>query len=347
MFYSIQFLRGIAALMVVMTHVAHKGGQYGTGSLSWFKIGGDGVDLFFIISGFIMCYTTHDKRMTFFSFMKNRVQRIIPLYWTLSFVALLVFIFSPHLVNSSGGRTGVLESFFLIPNGVKFLIQNGWTLSYEFYYYFIFSIFIFLTSVKSYRYLGITLTIMMLAVVGVVFKQTSAYFMFLFSDLLLEFSFGILAFVLFQKLKPGSILSTLMILFGLSYLIFRNAYGTPDVVFGKPITSGIPMFLIFLGLISLENWFVNNDGRFVRLFEQLGNCSYSLYLVHPFVLSPLAMILKKMNMLNSVLFPVLLVVGSIAAGLLTYNFLEKPLTKIIKGIDKNTANKEMSKNTVN
>ena len=56
-----------------------------------------------------------------------------------SVFALIVFLISPNLINSSGGETGIFESFFLIPNGSKFLINNGWTLSYEFYYYFIFS----------------------------------------------------------------------------------------------------------------------------------------------------------------------------------------------------------------
>ena len=54
MLYSIQFLRGIAALLVVMAHTAHKGNIYNTETLSWFHIGGSGVDLFFIISGFIL-----------------------------------------------------------------------------------------------------------------------------------------------------------------------------------------------------------------------------------------------------------------------------------------------------
>lgn len=72
MLYSIQFLRGIAALLVVMAHTAHKGNIYNTETLSWFHIGGSGVDLFFIISGFIMCYTTHNKNLTIISFLTLR-----------------------------------------------------------------------------------------------------------------------------------------------------------------------------------------------------------------------------------------------------------------------------------
>ena len=104
MLYSVQFLRGIAALMVVISHTSFKGQQYSVDTLQWYHIGGSGVDLFFIISGFIMCYTTYNKKVNFLNFMRNRFIRIIPLYWVLSFFALIVFLISPNLINSSGGE---------------------------------------------------------------------------------------------------------------------------------------------------------------------------------------------------------------------------------------------------
>ena len=91
MIYSIQYMRAIAALLVVMTHVATKGAKYGSDPLSWFNVGGAGVDLFFIISGYIMCHTVEHKESNFPSFIKARVHRIIPLYWTLTTFALVVF----------------------------------------------------------------------------------------------------------------------------------------------------------------------------------------------------------------------------------------------------------------
>lgn len=123
MIYSIQYLRGIAALLVVLHHATHKGFQYGNSSLDWLKIDSSGVDLFFIISGFIMCYTTHNKSIDFYTFIKNRIERIIPLYWFFSVLALIIFLIAPQYVNSSGGNTGVLASFLLIPNGQKYLVN--------------------------------------------------------------------------------------------------------------------------------------------------------------------------------------------------------------------------------
>ncbi|ERH67118.1 hypothetical protein N172_01875 [Pantoea dispersa EGD-AAK13] len=343
MFYSIQFLRGIAALMVVLTHIAHKGQQYGTGSLHWFHVGGNGVDLFFIISGFIMCVTTHKNNITLLNFLINRTLRIIPLYWVLSLAALLIYLVHPQLVNSSGGKTGIFQSFFLIPDGVKFLIQNGWTLSYEFYYYLIFAAFIFLTDTKPIRYLGVSLTILVLSLSGLILQPATPLTVFLFSDMLLEFMLGVLGFVIIRKVKLPQVSACLMILLGLACVTYNNLYGTPDLPLGKVINSGLPMFLIFLGSLSLEPWFAAGKGQLVRAFEHIGNSSYSLYLIHPFILSPVALVLKKVGLLSPGLFTVALLTGSVMSGLLTYRFIEMPLGRLTKKwgakrlIKKNTA----------
>ena len=328
MFFSIQFLRGIAALMVVLTHIAHKGQQYGTGSLNWFHVGGNGVDLFFIISGFIMCVTTHNKKITLLNFLLHRVIRIIPLYWVLSLAALIVFLIAPQMVNSSGGKTGIIQSFFLIPDGVKFLIQNGWTLSYEFYYYLIFAVFIFLTDVRSMRYLGVSLTILLLSVIGLILQPVTPLPAFLFSNMLLEFMLGVLGFVIISNVKLGQVSACLMIVLGLSWVTYNNLYGAPELPFGKVVTSGLPMFLIFLGSLTLEPWFATSRGWLVGAFAQVGNSSYSLYLIHPFVLSPVALILKKLGVLSPGLFTAALLSGSVICGLLTYRLIEKPLGRL-------------------
>lgn len=330
MFYSIQFLRGIAAIMVVLSHISMKGNQHHIDSLQWFKIGGSGVDLFFIISGFIMCYTTHDKNISTIKFLRNRLERIIPLYWLLSFFALIVFLVAPSLVNSSGGNTGVIESFFLIPNGKKFLIQNGWTLSYEFYYYFIFSLFICLTSIRFIRYIGISLTLLVLLFIGAIIKSDSQFYNFLTNNILLEFVFGIFAFYLFKNFKVSEFYFLMFVLIGIISLSYINFIGITNMELGRSLIYGLPMLLIFYGSIGLERYFSNTKSFFIRIFEHLGNTSYSLYLVHPFALSPLTIMFKKINLQNSYLFSSILLVGSLIIGSLTYIILEKPITNLIK-----------------
>ena len=126
MLYSIQYLRGVAALLVVLHHISHKGRQYDVSSLNWLNIGNSGVDLFFIISGFIMCYTTHNRNILFLEFIKLRFQRILPLYWLFTTLALVVYWVAPQYINSSGGETGILASYLLLPTGERYLVNNGW-----------------------------------------------------------------------------------------------------------------------------------------------------------------------------------------------------------------------------
>src|SRR5687768_4763171 len=132
---SIQIMRGIAAVMVVLLHISVKGGQYGNGALGGFLIGGAGVDLFFIISGYIMCISTAGKQLNFYEFFLHRIQRIIPLYWFSTTVALGIYLYNPGLINTSGGETSIWASYTLIPTRNRLLNSNGWTLSFEFFFY--------------------------------------------------------------------------------------------------------------------------------------------------------------------------------------------------------------------
>lgn len=330
MLYSIQFLRGIAAIMVVMEHAAFKAKQNNIISLEWFHVGYTGVDLFFIISGFIMCYTTHNRTISTVSFLKNRIERIIPLYWLLSILALAIFIMYPHLVNSSGGYTGILESFFLIPNGSKFLIQNGWTLSYEFYFYIIFSIFLFFNFKENLKNIGISTTLAILVIIGVIINPKTPYLSFLTSGMLLEFLFGIAAFIIISRYSFSTYINLISIVIGIAILTYFNINGFPEIILSRPLTIGIPMFFIFIGFLGLEKYFVSSKNMFLDLVEKLGNSSYSLYLIHPFVLSLSAIILKKLHISNSYFFSTFLIFGSVVAGFITYNIIEKPITRIIK-----------------
>lgn len=327
MIYSIQYLRGIAALLVVLHHAAHKGFQYGNSSLDWLKIGSSGVDLFFIISGFIMCYTTHNKSIDFYTFIKNRIERIIPLYWFFSVLALIIFLIAPQYVNSSGGNTGVLASFLLIPNGQKYLVNNGWTLSYEFYFYAIFSLFILFNHNKKYRYINICLTILILTIIGTQIKTNIFFLNFIFSDFLLEFALGIVAFIIFKKITINHLISTTMIVFSFIWLVYLNNNSS---IFNNSLNYAIPMFLLFNGFLHLEMFFKKNNKYIPVFFERLGSSSYSLYLVHPFILSPIALILNKLNLQIYVLFPILITATSIIAGWFTYIYIEKNIEKFLR-----------------
>lgn len=96
MIISIQYLRGIAALFIVLSHIGYKDRQYSLGTFN-FDIGIIGVDIFFVISGFIMYYVSLDKPNglpSILSFFKHRIIRIIPLYWLLTSIALIIYYYA-------------------------------------------------------------------------------------------------------------------------------------------------------------------------------------------------------------------------------------------------------------
>ncbi|TCT91864.1 peptidoglycan/LPS O-acetylase OafA/YrhL [Gibbsiella quercinecans] len=315
--------------MVVIYHAEIKGEQYQVGSLSSFHIGYFGVDLFFIISGFIMCYTTYNKNIAFTGFMFSRIRRILPLYWLMSFAALFIYLIKPGLVNSSGGVTSIWASFSLIPNGDRYLVSNGWTLSYEFWFYFIFGLALFFP--KKYNLFIVGSLILCMMTIGNTVKPDNEFIKFITNNLLFEFLLGVISFYILRCKKLSKGIYLFLILISLLSLLYQNLYGVINNYFGRSFYAGIPMCMLFIGFVGLEKFFISQHTQKVFSFlEMLGNSSYSLYLSHGFVLSPIAIILNKFSITNySFLFSSILIFSAIVVGWLCYRFLEVPITNKI------------------
>jgi len=329
---SIQYLRAIAAAMVLFHHIGTKSEQVGQDVFASFHFGFAGVDVFFVISGFIMCFVyarTETGIGSFGDFWKRRFVRIVPLYWAMSLVALAVFLLAPGQVNSSGGSTVILKSFFLIRGeGERFLISNGWTLSYEMYFYALF-LFPFLVSNK---FLGSA--ICMLLLVGIASSQlfgvTSGFFT---SPLILEFSFGIAAYLLYVRYgQTGrSALGALCAVAGSAGLILQPILteAIPDLRF---VTAGIPAALVVYGLVVNEGWV--RELR-IPILGKLGDSSYSMYLSHPFPLKAAGLCFSYLGLAThgawvETLYWASVAVGVLAVGHLVYLYMELPLIKWTK-----------------
>jgi peptidoglycan/LPS O-acetylase OafA/YrhL len=109
----------------------------------------------------------------------------------------------PEKVNSSGGNTNILYSYLLFPSDDKFLIQNGWTLSFEFLFYFVFSSCLLIKS--TYRFLLPFSIIVFLVVIGRLVMSESPQILFLTKPLLLEFLFGMSAYYFSQNIKKNKV----------------------------------------------------------------------------------------------------------------------------------------------
>src|SRR5215475_9110432 len=101
MILALQYVRGVAAMMVVYHHTAFQVIKTtGEASLPLWELGAAGVDLFFVTSGFIMWVTTEDSRVTPGQFLYRRIVRVAPLYWLATLVLLILSLVLPQLLST-------------------------------------------------------------------------------------------------------------------------------------------------------------------------------------------------------------------------------------------------------
>ena len=140
---ALQILRAVAAVAVVLVHAGIDLSYFGHTNVTWTTRGNAGVDLFFVVSGFVMVYIASPqfgKREAPVQFFVRRLIRIVPLYWLLT---------TGYIVAKSYPLAYIAASYLFIPaarpNGVlQPVILQGWTLTYEMFFYLLFAIAILL-----------------------------------------------------------------------------------------------------------------------------------------------------------------------------------------------------------
>lgn len=289
---NVQILRGVAASLVVWYHLqAMLNGVFGTDFDS--PLGAIGVDIFFVISGFIMFYRGHAGPERIPHFLISRFFRIVPLYWmgTIFVVAVFLLGFHPNGVHYLSPRIFV-ESMFFIPSEFEngrhdLILVLGWTLMYELFFYALFALSFFTRSrVGSFFFVGAVLV--GASVLGTQVEGWSHLQMYFLSPITIEFLFGAvlgLTFARFPTQAPRrSILlgvsclglaAVMLVAFFQAGWIDLGRFGARFLVFG------VPSFFIVLGVLLLEKANVRRDsGALIKW----GDISYSLYLFHPLAL---------------------------------------------------------------
>lgn len=320
MIRPIQYLRALAALSVVWGHslyiIPAVAQRLGT---SYF--GASGVDLFFVISGFIMVATNSEDDVTPLRFLALRIVRVVPLYWlaTLAWIAYAAFAGSPTSPFPPGA---VAKSLLFVPyfspgspGGVWPILQNGWTLNYEMFFYALFAL--SLAMPARVRVAALAVTLGLLVAVGKVFGPFANPLALTYtSSYLLEFVAGMLLAHGWLRGEPRD---------SLPYSLFLIVLG------GYCIGGSHPRLMILGGAFLIVAGCLNPRIRALqsRPLLALGNASYSIYLVHQFVLEALARIWTPLFPLAttaaSVFFVSLALVLSALAGWLCYRLIERPI----------------------
>lgn len=333
---NIQALRGIAILAVVMFHLTSIERKYGGGAVmlpDWLDFGQFGVDLFFVISGFVMMVVAGSRsgRAEAIRFLYHRVARIYPPYWFYSALLLLVLYVKPDWITGASGRSiDIPASFLLLPQDGLPLLIVGWTLIHEMYFYLVFFFIVWLTPVNRRMH---ALAIWLLAVVffNLAFPDGTATWRLTTSPLTLEFMSGCLIAryglvnksALRHSLPRIAAISVLLSVF--AYLSYRETTGIigPEG-WWRLLIFGLPATLIVLAAVRAEQ-----SGMMIwPRFGRLGDASYSTYLTHVLVLSLLGKVWAPFALPglldNLVILPTLLLLA-LVAGELSYRYIEQPM----------------------
>ncbi|WP_338744528.1 acyltransferase [Pseudomonas putida] len=337
-FYGIQYLRGIAAGLVIIYHSMV---MITVAPYFDHPVGDFGVDVFFVISGFVMWVTTEGQNKGITEFWVSRILRVAPLYWLFTFVLVAAALLMPSLFFNSRGVDPVflLKSLFFIPaqnpdvGDITPVYTIGWTLTYEMFFYAIFGLSLALQNLRM-RLLFIAAVIVALAIVGSALAPEGPLAKTYTSPIIIEFLLGVLLGVTRQRWTGVGLLPA-------SLLIGASGAALVLVDFNlthRAFVYGVPAFFLVAGFISIEKYIRPNISRAALLF---GEASYSLYLSHPvsqriwYVLF-VAIFGQITSLAMAVWYAVGAVTAGLTGGIVCYLLVERYLLKLAKIMSRST-----------
>ncbi|MBG0809475.1 acyltransferase family protein [Methylosinus sp. H3A] len=332
---AVKYLRAAAAILVVFIHT----GVY-TEQFYWptpRAFGAAGVDLFFVISGFIMMVVTAQRPTGPGEFLARRLIRVAPLYWLFTLAILAVCLAWPAaMLHNLVTFDHIALSLLFIPhfnpledNYTPFF-KLGWTLNYEIYFYFVFAALLVLRSIR-----------LRLAILAFLFSAATAFYLAVLptnpflhiycNPIVLEFVIGAAVGYLYvrgkaAKIAPGAAAA----LIGGGAFVIVVLFDSDD--FARVRTAGLASAALLLGLLATEA-----RGRLPRspMLMLLGDASYSIYLAHPIVLTLARIGARALHLpverpLAGMVAVVSTLALSIAAGVVVHLLVEKPMLAVLR-----------------
>lgn len=314
---NIQILRAIAAIGVLLFHIVGGAILYGFQPHLLSALEGKGiagVDLFFVISGFIMVYTQHYNPKTSLVFLKDRIIRIVPSYWILTTVFAMLLFFIPQAFNRMEFSTYTTFSSFMFLSGLLEarhpLIFVGWSIEYEMLFYIIFALAIALGNLTR----TVLLTTAVLIMLVFIFKA---------NQLFLEFAMGMFLAIISLHIPKQPKLGITFLMIGTTLVVY-NSIMYDYFAFPSYLMYGIPFTIILFGVLHIPQ--AKNN-----FFVLLGDASYSIYLIQAFTITTFYKFSQLIPMnLSGDLLIALCMIYSVLSGLLFFYCFEKPCRKFIK-----------------
>lgn len=294
---SLQIVRAVAMLLVLFAHIDIFSNAVLNSAFLFgiFRLGGGaGVDLFFVLSGFIITFIHRQdigRKAKSVSYLIKRFTRIYPAYWIVNMIIIPIhFLFPQFGAGDERNFRKIIDSLLLLPQTNAPVVHAAWSLTNEVYFYLLFGLLIFIGFKKM-------LPLIILILIGTFiesFFSLSGINIFpdpkiklIFSYYNIEFLLGCLSAFLITKYKINQrkVLLTIGIAFFLFMVIYERFMG--DIESLRVYVYGIPSFFIITALSSYElNKFIKiPDKWFPRLLVFLGNASFSIYITHQLLIS--------------------------------------------------------------
>jgi exopolysaccharide production protein ExoZ len=340
----IQVLRALAALAIVFYHA-----QYDAETLAArFSLAYQpsqllpwpaGVDVFFVVSGFIMVYTSRKLFATPDGprvFLGRRISRIVPIYWLLTTLYVALALLVPAVLNHGApGLSEIIKSYLFIPfaqpdGQIHPVLLLGWTLNYEMFFYLLFGIALLLPLRKAVA--AVAAVLFGIVLFGQLTQPLPAPLAFWSDPIVLEFVFGMgLALLLEEGLCPVPVWRFGLVCVGLVLLHLDLVQPDGAIVLPRALAYGIPATMLVAAAVfhhdpaappAIERW-----------LSALGDASYALYLAHPFAIRGMREIFVYSGLAPAAGLSVFIssaVIAAVILALLLYQFVERPMTRALR-----------------
>lgn len=344
---NIQILRGVAALLVVIAHSIDAsetvaGPDWGIRSAGFVEnFGAFGVDLFFVISGFVMAFSAQGLTgpRAAGDFLARRWIRVAPPY----LIATLIAVALGAAVNQRPSLRGIANTLLFVPvldtsTYTSPPLTVGWTLSFEFTFYLFVVLAVLCGLGRRIEWIGVGL--LALVVVALVLPDGPFLAHWFTNPMLLEFALGVGVYALWRRrlldrvpmlwLGVGALgIATLIVELVAGFGLISEQRYTLDGSLSllRVLLWGIPAAAIFAAAVAVPE---PRPTASERGWRHLGDVSYSTYLIHYPVIGLISVLLAQTGLQipgGAVLL--LEVVAGVGCGLIFYRFIERPLTRLV------------------
>jgi len=349
-FRNLQAMRGVAACMVFLIHLLST--RHGMGAdwfmYKWWWVGPAGVDLFFVISGFIICFTAAKagredipaiSAATRFGI--KRLFRVYPVYWVVLAMSIALSSYIPD-TNPGMAAERVWRLVTLTTTNNNRVVL-AWTLCYELFFYLILALIIFIRPKQVYE---LVLGWIVIQIGLTIWASGGGLEMFAYvplSPLILEFGAGcIVAFLVDRGVKSGgwaSLCAGVALFCVAAWAHSQNGNWAP---WWRTLYFTIPSALIVYGAIAIE---ISNGVTLPKWLQRLGDSSYSIYIWHQLVFAVLLKLTEMTGLFDTLPGLMILAIWAVIAlafGFLSYQVIERPSQNWIHRVMKRSERKQLA-----